>query len=225
MNYKEVQLIGKQTIEFIKGVVRPGMKLEEVRRQCEEKMLELGADSFWYWDIGAFIFSGDKTAISISGKNYKTADKLIQKNDIVTIDLSPQWKNIWGDYARTIIIEDGKVVNEIDSIRNKEWQEGLLMEQKLHRELSDYINENTTFEDLFYHMNAMIISEGFINLDFLGNLGHSIEKKVMTAYTLKRAIKINLVILRILHLNHTFQSRDRYMDIKWKIFIILKMDY
>ena len=225
MNYKEVQLIGKQTIEFIKGVVRPGMKLEEVRRQCEEKMLELGADSFWYWDIGAFIFSGDETAISISGKNYKTADKLIQKNDIVTIDLSPQWKNIWGDYARTIIIEDGEVVNEIDSIRNKEWQEGLLMEQKLHRELSDYINENTTFEDLFYHMNAMIISEGFINLDFLGNLGHSIEKKVMTAYTLKRAIKINLVILRILHLNHTFQSRDRYMDIKWKIFIILKMDY
>ena len=225
MNYKEVQLIGKQTIEFIKGAIRPGMKLEEVRRQCEEKMLELGADSFWYWDIGAFIFSGDETAISISGKNYKTADKLIQKNDIVTIDLSPQWKNIWGDYARTIIIEDGKVVNEIDSIRNKEWQEGLLMEQKLHRELSDYINENTTFEDLFYHMNAMIISEGFINLDFLGNLGHSIEKKVMTAYTLKRAIKINLVILRILHLNHTFQSRDRYMDIKWKIFIILKMDY
>lgn len=148
MNYKEVQLIGKQTIEFIKGAIRPGMKLEEVRRQCEEKMLELGADSFWYWDIGAFIFSGDETAISISGKNYKTADKLIQKNDIMTIDLSPQWKNIWGDYARTIIIEDGKVVNE-----------------------------NTTFEDLFYHMNAMIISEGFINLDFLGNLGHSIEKK------------------------------------------------
>lgn len=177
MNYKEVQLIGKQTIEFIKGAIRPGMKLEEVRRQCEEKMLELGADSFWYWDIRAFIFSGDETAISISGKNYKTADKVIQKNDIVTIDLSPQWKNIWGDYARTIIIEDGKVVNEIDSIRNKEWQEGLLMEQKLHRELSDYINENTTFEDLFYHMNAMIISEGFINLDFLGNLGHSIEKK------------------------------------------------
>lgn len=128
------------------------MKLEEVRRQCEEKMLKLGADSFWYWDIGAFIFSGDETAISISGKDYKTADKLIQKNDIVTIDLSPQWKNIWGDYARTIIIEDGKVVNEIDSIRNKEWQEGLLMEQKLHRELSDYINENTTFEDLFYHI-------------------------------------------------------------------------
>lgn len=152
MNYKEVQLIGKQTIEFIKGVIRPGMELEEVRRQCEEKMLELGADSFWYWNIGAFIFSGDETAISISGKDYKTADKLIQKNDIVTIDLSPQWKNIWGDYARTIIIEDGKVVNEIDSIRNKEWQEGLLMEQKLHRELSDYINENTTFEDLFYHI-------------------------------------------------------------------------
>ena len=74
-------------------------------------MLELGADSFLYWDVGAFIFLGDETNVSISGKHYVTANKTIQNNDIITIDLSPQNNNVWGDYARTIIIENGIVVD------------------------------------------------------------------------------------------------------------------
>lgn len=27
-------------------------------------MLSNGTDTFWYWDVGAFVFSGDKTAVS-----------------------------------------------------------------------------------------------------------------------------------------------------------------
>ena len=34
----------------------------------------------------------------------------------------------------------------------------------------------TTFEELYYHINELILKEGFINLDFMGNLGHSIVK-------------------------------------------------
>ena len=26
------------------------------------------ADSFWYWDVGAFVFAGDETTVSVSGK-------------------------------------------------------------------------------------------------------------------------------------------------------------
>ena len=90
MQHKKVQLIAKQTMDFIRKTISPGMKLTQVRRLCEDKMLELGADSFWYWDIGAFIFSGDETTKSVSGKEYKTSDRYIEENDIVTIDLSPQ---------------------------------------------------------------------------------------------------------------------------------------
>lgn len=32
------------------------------------------------------------------------------------------------------------------------------------------------FEELYYFMNDLIVKKGFINLDFLGNLGHSIVK-------------------------------------------------
>lgn len=122
-SYSRIQMAAKQTIEYIKNTIKPGMNLLEIRKLCEEKLLELGADSFWYWDVGAFVFAGDETTVSVSGKQYVTSDRVIGNNDIITIDLSPQVANIWGDYASTIIVENG-----------------------------------------------------FVNLDFMGNLGHSIVK-------------------------------------------------
>lgn len=176
MEYSEVQKIAKDTIEYIKTELTAGMKLTDIRKLCEDKMLASGADSFWYWDIGAFVFSGDDTTISVSGREYVTSERIIAPEDIITIDLSPQNDNIWGDYARTIILEDGKVVDNISNIRNDEWRNGLLMEEELHKELIAFATPQTTFEELYYHINQLITDRGFINLDFLGNLGHSIVK-------------------------------------------------
>ena len=176
LEYFEVQKIAKDTIDYIKKEIRAGMKLTDVRRLCEEKMLALGADSFWYWDVGAFVFSGDETTVSVSGREYVTSDRLIAADDIITIDLSPQCGNIWGDYARTVILEDGKVVDDINSIQNVEWRNCLLMEEELHAELLKFATPQTTFEELYFHINQLITDRGFINLDFLGNLGHSIVK-------------------------------------------------
>ena len=92
------------------------MNLLEIRELSEEKLLELGADSFWYWDVGAFVFAGDETTVSVSGKQYVTSDRVIGNNDIITIDLSPQVGNIWGDYARTIIVENGMVVEDMEDL-------------------------------------------------------------------------------------------------------------
>ena len=175
-SYSRIQLAAKQTIEYIKKIIKPGMNLLEIRKLCEEKLLELGADSFWYWDVGAFIFAGDETTVSVSGKQYVTSDRVIGNNDIITIDLSPQAGNIWGDYARTIIVENGKVVEDIGLIENPEWKSGLQMEEKLHIELLRFATKETTCEELYYHMNKYIVENGFLNLDFMGNLGHSIVK-------------------------------------------------
>lgn len=174
--YSQIQLVAKQTIDYIKKIIKPGMSLPEIRKMCEEKLFELGADSFWYWDVGAFVFAGDETTVSISGKQYITADRLINSNDIITIDLSPQMGNIWGDYARTVIVENAKVVDDIDLIVNQEWKKGLQMEEKLHAELLSFATKETIFEELYYHMNDFIVKNGVVNLDFMGNLGHSIVK-------------------------------------------------
>lgn len=168
MEYSQVQNIAKQTINYIKTVIRPGMNLIYIRKMCEEKMIELGADSFWYWDVGAFCFSGNETIVSVSGKSYVTSDKIIESNDIVTIDLSPQCDNIWGDYARTIILENGIVLENVNDIVNSEWKYGLLMEEELHEEMKQFVTKKTTFEQLYFHMNEYIIKSGCINLDFMG---------------------------------------------------------
>ena len=175
-SYTKIQLAAKKTIEYIQSIIKPGMNLLEIRRLCEDKLLELGADSFWYWDVGAFVFAGDETTVSVSGKQYVTSDRVIDNNDILTIDLSPQIGNIWGDYARTIILENGKVVEDIELIQNQEWKSGLQMEEKLHAELLTFVTKETTFEELYYYMNEFILKNGFVNLDFMGNLGHSIVK-------------------------------------------------
>lgn len=177
MEYLEVQNIAKQTMQYISGVIKPGMWLADIRDRCEKKMLELGADSFWYWDIGAFCFSGNEIAVSVSGRTYKTSERIIEENDIITIDLSPQNNNIWGDYARTIILENGKVVKNIEDIVHDEWRKGLQMEERLHDELKKIVKLSITFEDLYFHMNDLIRKNGYVNLDFSGNLGHSIVKK------------------------------------------------
>lgn len=176
MQYIEVQNIAKKTIEFIKANIHSGMTLLEIRNLCETKMMELGADSFWYWDVGAFVFSGDETTLSVSGKEYITNDRIILENDIITIDLSPQNGDIWGDYARTIIIENGIVV-DTDNVRNNEWKKGLLMEEYLHNEMCKFVTPETTFEELYYRINKIIEEQGYVNLDFMGNLGHSIVKQ------------------------------------------------
>ncbi len=174
MTNAEVQQIAKRTMDFIKSKIEVGMSLKELRQLAENKMINLGATSFWYWDVGTFIFSGNETTLSVSGKRYQTADRIIENNDIVTVDLSPQVGNIWGDFARTIIIENGVVINDINKISNTEWRNGLLMENKLHSELLSFATPETTFEELYEYMNRFITSNGFINLDFMGNLGHSI---------------------------------------------------
>ena len=176
MEYKRVQVLAKETMDALSREIRPGMTLRDVRRFCEEKMLSLGADSFWYWDVGAFVFAGEETAVSVSGREYKTSDRVIHADDIVTVDLSPQIGNIWGDYARTLILQDGVCILP-EAVRNPEWKQGLLLERALHEEFCRFAAPETTFEAVYTHMNLVIEEAGFVNLDFAGNLGHSIVRR------------------------------------------------
>ena len=174
--YSAMQDLNRAAIKYIAKAIKAGMNLRDIKALCEDYLLKNGADSFWYWDVGAFVFAGDETAVSVSGRDYKVTDRTIQENDIITIDLSPQKDNIWGDYARTLVVENGIVCDKINEIKKSEWRNGLQTEEYLHQALIDAAAPNMTFEELYYYMNDLIAKKGFCNLDFLGNLGHSIVK-------------------------------------------------
>ena len=174
--YSAMQNLNRAAIKYIAGEIKAGMNLQKIKAMCEDYLLKNGADSFWYWDVGAFVFAGEETVISVSGRDYRAANRIIQENDIITIDLSPQKDNIWGDYARTFVIENGKVCDEIDRIKKDEWRNGLQMEINLHKALAEVATPDMKFEELYDFMNELIVKRGFLNLDFLGNLGHSIVK-------------------------------------------------
>jgi Xaa-Pro aminopeptidase len=164
-------------MDLTRDALRPGRTLDEIRNGCEELLLTLGADSFWYWNIGAFIFAGEETVRSVSGRDYATSKYVLGDNELVTLDLSPQRVGIWGDLARTLVIEGGEPLIDARQATNPYWRAGILTEYDLHSDLIEVASPDMTFEKLADVMNERIVSRGYENLDFRGNLGHSIARQ------------------------------------------------
>ena len=175
MTYSEVQGIAKQTIVYLEKTIVSGMTVADIVSLAEQKMKALGVTKFWYWDIGALVFAGEETVLSVSGRDYRPSNYRIAGHDIVTVDLSPMVGHVWGDYARTFIIEAGNVQTNIERICNPLFKEGLDVQQKLHQHFQRIASPHLTFEQVYHTMNRYIYELGYENLDFAGNLGHSIE--------------------------------------------------
>ena len=175
MNNKKVQEIAECTIKYLEKQIIPQITVRKIVELAETYMMNAGITKFWYYDIGAFVFAGEDTICSIFGKDYIPSNRKIAENDIITIDLSPQYEQIWGDYARTIIIENGQVKKNTTLIENQEFKDGIIAEEKLHNQLIKIAKPDMTFEELYYLMNDYITHLGYVNLDLRGNLGHSIE--------------------------------------------------
>lgn len=124
-----------------------------------------------------FIFAGEGTTQSVSGREYTTPDYVLGQDELLTLDLSPQRDGVWGDFARTLILENGMPLSDAREATNDEWRAGVLTEHALHAELLAVATPDMSFERLAAIMNARITEHGYENLDFLGNLGHSIERR------------------------------------------------
>ena len=189
--------------QYILTYIKPGMTERQIADEIEE-YYKKRTEGLSFETIVA---SGENT----SKPHAVPTDRKIQENDIITIDLSPQVGNIWGDYARTIIVENGEVVDDIELIQNQEWKSGLQMEDKLHAELFRFVTKGTTFEELYYHMNEFIVENGFVNLDFMGNLGHSIAKVKSDRIYIEKGNKAKLVAMNYF----TFEPHIAFPDSKY----------
>jgi len=175
--YKRVQKIAKDALHHAGLVMKVGWTEKKIAKECRGYMRFHGVHSFWYHNVPALVLVGERTTLSISGREYDPTDTRVQKNDLITIDLSPEIDGCWGDYARSFVMEDCKVVglHDMDFPKSIEHFEGLNEEWGLHLCLLRTAHPEMTFEEVFHKMNDLIQEKGYENLDFKGNLGHSIE--------------------------------------------------
>jgi Xaa-Pro aminopeptidase len=173
LRYREVQNIAKKTIEFLSDYIELGVTEADISKVADDFMIANGAESFWYYDIGSLVLIGERTLLSISGKKYKPTQTAVKETDLVTVDLSPEAGTYWGDYARSFIISQGKVVSGHHKL-----SEGINIENTLHEELINNVTPSMTFEEVYNLMNKKINQLDCENLDFNNNLGHSIETQM-----------------------------------------------
>ena len=162
-SYKHVQSIAKETMQYLSSVIIPGITEKGIKDAAEKFMLSHGVESFWYYDIGAFVFVGSRTVLSMSGKNYIPSETEVQRNDIVTVDLSPCIGTFWGDYARTFTLGDSR------------FEQGILFQKHLHDFLSRTASPQMSFDAIYQKVHEEIENAEFKNVDFNMNLGHTIE--------------------------------------------------
>ena len=173
--YIRVQNIARETMLELHEFITVGMSEKHIRDKAIELMTLKGSNGWWYHGVGALVLLGNRSVESLSGTKYQPSeDNLVAENDVITIDLAPTLDGYWGDYARTIFMEDGKIA-KADQPENSEFQHGLSAEIFLHAKLLTIIEPAMTFESLFWELNREIEALGYENLDFHGNLGHSIE--------------------------------------------------
>jgi Xaa-Pro aminopeptidase len=169
--HRDIQNVAKLVLEELGPSIRSVDTERSIANRAVCLLEKHGITETWYHDCPALVLSGSRSCLSVSGKNYRPSDEPIGAFNMVTIDLSPLKAGIWGDFARSFFVEEGK--SSIDP-RACEFIHGMETEFSLHKAMLDYVTADTTFDELYQFANHSIVSKGYENLDYLNNLGHSI---------------------------------------------------
>lgn len=89
-------------------------------------------------------------------------------------------------------MENGSPLDDARLTTRDEWRDGVLAEAQLHSDLIDVARPSMTFEDLHAEMNSRIHEMGFEDLDFLGNVGHSLERRSADRLYIERGNKARI---------------------------------
>jgi Xaa-Pro aminopeptidase len=170
--HRTVQSAAKAVLAQLGPTIRPNDTEATLAARAASMLAALGFPDTWYYTCPAFVLLGSRSCVSLSGRDYVPSNEQVGEFNLVTVDLSPAWGDIWGDCARSFCIEDGRFTK---SPRAREFVDGLAAEAALHTFLRSFVRPDMTFDELFRGANAQIAGAGFENLDFQANVGHSIE--------------------------------------------------
>lgn len=147
---------------------------ESIAATAYRELCALGFPDTWYYNCPAFVLAGARSCQSISGREYVANRVPIGRHNLVTVDVSPIQHAHWGDCARSFYIEGGRATTTATAY---EFAIGQSFLEALHADMRQTTHPDMTFHELFTWTNTRIVSDGFENLDFLGNVGHSIATR------------------------------------------------
>lgn len=170
----DIQAIAKCVLLDLATSIKSTDTERTIADRAQSLLADRGITETWYYDCPAFVLLGSRSCLSVSGRSYIPSDEPVGLSNLITVDLSPLRNGVWGDCARSFPIEDGRCTM---ATLTTELASGIEVEFALHRAMQAFASPSTTFQELFDFGNAEIRRYGFENLDFLGNLGHSIVSK------------------------------------------------
>ncbi len=172
--HSEIQVIAKAVLSDLGASLSSADTERTIAERAVSLLADRGITDTWYYNCPAFVLLGSRSCLSISGRSYIPSDEPTGSFNLITVDLSPLRHGVWGDCARSFPIENGRYSFAPQS---PELAHGVEVEAQLHLAMQAFVTPSTTFEELFIFGNAEIERLGFENLDFLGNLGHSIVSR------------------------------------------------
>lgn len=100
--YINVQSIAKNVLFQLGSLITSDSTEKSILSLAKQLLEDSGIIETWYHNIPALVLLGERSCLSISGKDYFPSDESVGSNNLVTVDLSPCIGNVWGDCARSL---------------------------------------------------------------------------------------------------------------------------
>lgn len=172
--HRAVQHAAQQVLEGLAATLHSEDTESSIVARSAEALRTHGLTQTWYHDCLALVLLGSRSCLSLSGRQYEPASEAVGRWNLITVDLSPARGDIWGDCARSFYVEEGCCRVQP---RDPAFSRGKAFLGSLHAEMLRFVTRATTFHQLFEWSVAKISAAGFENLDFAGNVGHSIATR------------------------------------------------
>ncbi|MFZ6769262.1 M24 family metallopeptidase [Undibacterium sp. Di26W] len=169
--HRVVQAAAKAVLERLAGIITAKDTEQSIADKAYAMLCECGYADTWYHQCPALVLLGSRSCVSISGRDYQPGTEQVGSANLITVDLSPTNEQYWGDCARSFPVENGMVTHAPQML---EFRNGLSFLKHLHAQMPEMVTPKTTFGQLFDWANLRIRQNGFVNLDYRNNVGHSI---------------------------------------------------
>ena len=148
----------REVFAEVKAHLRTGMTEADLAEETDRLLRKQGASNLWAPTLVSF---GKNTVLCYP--DFLPGDNRLRENDIIVMDVGPDFDGYLSDYCETWTWGDGAAFQEaIDDAR------------ALQRLAIESFRADRTASDLYWICQRWIDDEGYLLRDLLGNVGHSI---------------------------------------------------